>query len=262
MLRWFENSLVYHPGRVMRSTGAELGRPFQDVFFKAGDGVELNGWFYPANGNSPRAGWALLYCHGNAGNISSRLGIYAAILETGVSLLSFDYRGYGRSRGKPSEEGTYRDTLAAFQWLRNNGFPGENIIAFGESLGGGIASELAVRAPLGGLVLQSTFTSVPELGIELYPWLPVRLLSTIQYDTIRRLPQLKIPVLIMHSPTDDLIPFHHGQRLFAAANEPKLFCELEGGHNDALGDGKMFIGGLEQFLSLLCSAERPGRARS
>ena len=246
----------------MQATGSELGRPFKDVFFKAGDGVELNGWLFPANANSPRARWALLYCHGNAGNISTRLGIYAAMLETGVSLFSFDYRGYGLSRGKPSEEGTYRDAIAACQWLRNNGFAGENIIAFGESLGGGIASELALRQPLGGLVLQSTFTTAPELGAELFPWLPVRLLSTIKYDTRRRLPQLKIPVLIMHSRTDDLIPFHHAQQNLAAANEPKLFRELDGGHNDALGDGTKFIGGLEQFLSLLSSANAPGHGQS
>jgi hypothetical protein len=246
----------------MRANGSELGRPFQDARFQTSDGLELHGWFFPAHANSPRARWALLYCHGNAGNISTRLGIYAAMLETGVSLFSFDYRGYGLSRGKPSEEGTYRDAIAAGQWLQHRGFAGENIIAFGESLGGGVASELALRLPLGGLVLQSTFTSVPELGAELFPWLPVRWLSRIKYDTIHRLPRLKIPVLIMHGATDDLIPFPHAQRNFAAANEPKLFCELDGTHNDALGDGRKFIGGLEQFLALLSSPGAPERGRT
>ena len=221
MLRWFEHSQVYHPDRVMDATGAELGRPFEDVFFKASDGVELNGWFFPANTNSPRQHLAVLVCHGNAGNISHRLQTCAALLATGVSVLEFDYRGYGRSRGRPSEEGTYLDAQAACQWLRRKGFAGTNIIAFGESLGGGIAAELAVRELVGGLVLQSAFTSIPDMGADLFPWLPVRWLGTIRYHTLSKLPQLHVPVLVMHSPADELVGFHHGKANFAAANEPR-----------------------------------------
>jgi fermentation-respiration switch protein FrsA (DUF1100 family) len=174
MLRWIEHSQVYHPGRVMAATGAELGRPFEEVFFKASDGVELNGWFFPAATNSSRRHLAVLVCHGNAGNISHRLDTYAALLATGVNVFAFDYRGFGRSRGRPSEEGTYRDAQAAHEWLRQKGFAGTNIIPFGGSLGGGVAAELAAREPVGGLVLQATFTSVPDLAAELFPWLPVR----------------------------------------------------------------------------------------
>ena len=136
MLRWFEHSQVYHPDRVLTATGAELSRPFEDVHFKASDGIELNGWFFPAATNAPRGQFVVLLCHGNAGNISHRLDTCAALLATGVSVFVFDYRGYGRSQGRPSEEGTYRDAQAAYQWLRQKGFPGTNIIAFGESLGG------------------------------------------------------------------------------------------------------------------------------
>ena len=113
------------------------------------------------------------------------------LLATGVNVFVFDYRGYGRSQGRPSEEGTYRDAQAAYQWLRQKGFPGTNIIAFGESLGGGVAAELAVRETVGGLVLQSTFTSIPDMGAELFPWLPVRWLGTIRYDTRSKLPRLQ-----------------------------------------------------------------------
>jgi fermentation-respiration switch protein FrsA (DUF1100 family) len=253
MLRWFEHSQVYHPDRVLAATGAELGRPFENVPFQASDGVELNGWFFPASTNSPRPRLAVLVCHGNAGNISHRLGLCAALLATGVNVFVFDYRGYGRSQGRPSEEGTYRDAQAAYQWLRQKGFPGTNIIAFGESLGGGVAAELAARATVGGLVLQSTFTSIPDMGAELFPWLPVRWLGTIHYDTRSKLPRLKVPVLVMHSPADGMIAFHHGQSNFAAANEPKLFWELRGEHNDPLADAQHFIAGLEQFLSLIAS---------
>ncbi len=251
MLRWFEHSQVYHPDRVLTATGAELGRPFEDVHFKASDGVELDGWFFPANTNSSRTRLALLQCHGNAGNIGHRLDTAAALLATGVNVFLFDYRGYGQSQGRPSEEGTYRDAEAACQWLRHRGFAATNIVAFGESLGGGVAAELAVREPLGGLVLHSTFTSIPDIGAELFPWLPVRWLATIRYDTHAKLPRLHIPVLVLHSRVDEIVPFHHAERNFAAANEPKLFWELRGDHNSPLADAKHFIAGLEKFLRLV-----------
>ena len=251
MLRWFEHSQVFHPDRVLTATGAELGRPFENISFKADDGVELNGWFFPAATNSPRAQFAVLLCHGNAGNIGHRLDTCAALLETGVNVFLFDYRGYGRSQGRPSEEGTYRDAQAAHQWLQRKGFSGRNIIAFGESLGGGIATELATRESLGGLVLQSTFTSIPDIGAELFPWLPVRWLGKIRYDTRSKLPRVHVPVLVMHSPADELVGFHHSQANFAAANEPKLLWELKGDHNDPLHEPKHFIAGMEKLLDLI-----------
>ena len=259
MFRWFEHSQVYHPDRVLTATGAELRRPFEDVRFKASDGVELSGWFFPANTNSPRSHLAVLVCHGNAGNISHRLDTCATLLATGANVLVFDYRGYGRSQGRPSEEGTYCDAQAAYQWLRQRGFTGTNMIVFGESLGGGIATELAVREPVGGLVLLSTFTSIQDIGAELFPWLPVRWLGRIRYDTRAKLPRLHIPVLVMHSRADEIVPFHHGERNFAAANEPKLFWELRGDHNRPLADAKHFIVGMEKFLGMV---EAGGAARA
>jgi fermentation-respiration switch protein FrsA (DUF1100 family) len=251
LFRWFENSRVYHPTRRLEVTGAELGRPFEDVFFKTSDGIELNGWFYPAEKNSLRAQLAVLNCHGNGGNISHRLGLYRALLELGANVFSIDYRGYGASQGKPGEEGTYLDAQAAFHWLRQKGFSGKNVIVYGESLGGGIATELCLREETGGLVLQSTFTSVPDVGVEWYPWLPVRRLSTIKYDTRSKLPRLKIPVLVMHSPEDGLIGFRHSQQNFSAANEPKFFRELRGGHNDAGWEAPGFSDAIEKFLDVV-----------
>jgi hypothetical protein len=196
----------------------------------------------------------VLFCHGNGGNVSHRLEVYAALLDTGVNVFGFDYRGYGASAGRPSEAGTYLDAQAACQWLRQRGFAGANIVAFGESLGGGVASELARRESLAGLILQSTFTSIPELGAELFPWLPVRWLARIKYDTLSKLPLLNLPVLVMHSRADTLIPFHHGQRLFAAAHPPKLFWELSGDHNEPLeADRAKFVAGVEKFFTLLAS---------
>lgn len=249
LLRWFEHSRVYHPTRQLEVTGAELGRPFEDVFFKTSDGVELNGWFYPADSASPRGQMAFLNCHGNGGNISHRLGLYGALLQTGGAVLTFDYRGYGKSRGRPGEEGTYLDAQAAYHWLRQKGYAGKNIIVYGESLGGGIASELCLREETGGLILQSTFTSLPEIGAELYPWLPVRWVGRIKYDTRSKLPRLKIPVLVMHSRDDGLIGFRHSERNFEVANEPKAFAELRGGHDDPAWEAPEFKGAIEKFLN-------------
>jgi pimeloyl-ACP methyl ester carboxylesterase len=255
VLHWFEHSQVYHPSRELEATPAGLHREFADVRFKAVDGIELHGWFFPADTNSPRARIAFLICHGNGGNISHRLDLCAALLETGASVFLFDYRGYGQSRGRPGEEGTYRDAQAAHAWLRQKGFPGEHIIAFGESLGGGVVSELALRETLGGIVLQSTFTSIPDIGAELYPWLPVRWLSTIKYDTRRKLPRIKVPVLVLHSRGDDLTGYHHAEKNFAVANEPKIFCELRGAHNEAVWEQSEFREATEKFLKLVESGQ-------
>ena len=260
LLRWFEHSQVYHPSRELEATGAELGRPFQKVFFKSSDGVKLNGWFYPADVNSPRGGMVFLNCHGNAGNISSRLGLYRALLETGAGVFSFDYRGYGLSEGVPSEEGTYLDAQAAYRWLREKGFAAKNIIAYGESLGGGIASELCLREETGGLILQSTFTSLADIGAELYPWLPVRLIGKIKYDTITKLPRVKVPLLIMHSPDDSLIGYRHSQQNFAVANEPKFFCDLRGGHNDEAWEAPGFREAIEKLIQMMAVEGRMQKA--
>jgi hypothetical protein len=254
MLRWFEHAQVYHPDRFLRATGKELNRPFEEVFFSTSDGVKLHGWYFPADEGAARSRLAVLVCHGNAGNISDRLELCQVLLECGVNVFLFDYRGYGRSEGAPSEEGTYLDAQAAHRWLRSRGIAGGNIIAYGESLGGGVACELALREELGGVALQSTFTSIPDIGAELFPWLPVRLLSTIRYDSSRKLPRIRIPVMILHSREDEIVGFHHAQTNFAVANEPKFFCEIQGGHNGALATPGRIKDGVETLLRAVATA--------
>jgi pimeloyl-ACP methyl ester carboxylesterase len=251
LLRWFERSQVYQPSRTLDANPAELGRQFEDVFFKTSDGVRLNGWFFPADANSSRAQIAVLYCHGNGGNISHRMEVYRTFLKMGLNVFAFDYRGYGRSEGRTSEEGTYRDAQAAYRWLRDKGFEGRNIIAFGESLGGGIVSELALREEVGGLVLQSAFSCTADIGAELFPWLPVHKLCTIKYETCQKLPRIRVPVLVMHSRGDELINFRHAQKNSRLANEPKLLWEIEGEHNDPLGNPAKFVEGMEQLLQMM-----------
>ena len=250
MIRWFERSQVYVPSRKLDATGAELGRPCEDVWLQASDGVRLHGWFFPANPGSPRASLALLHLHGNAGNISHRLNFYQAWLSLGVNLFAFDYRGFGQSEGTPDEEGTYLDGQAAYRWLREKGFAPEQIVVLGKSLGGGIASELALREPIGGLILQNTFTSIPDIGAELFPFLPVRRLARIRYSTVEKLPRISVPILVAHSRDDRFIGIHHGQRNFAASREPKQFLELRGEHNDPFAGGgeRLYLEGLDRYL--------------
>jgi fermentation-respiration switch protein FrsA (DUF1100 family) len=251
-IRRFELSQIYHPWAEWEAPPADLGRPFEDFFVTTSDGVKLSAWFFPAKNDSPRRNKVMLVCHGNGGNISHRLQLTRLLLGTGTAVLLFDYRGYGRSSGKPDEAGTYLDAQAAYQWLRQREFAARDIFAFGESLGGAVVAELALRETIGGLVLQSTFTSIPDVGAELLWWLPVRWLSTIKYDTRAKLPRIKVPVLVMHSREDSLVRFHHAEENFAAANEPKLFQETEGDHNDSLFlEPGLGAKGLEKFLQLI-----------
>lgn len=252
MFRQFEHSQVYHPSRQVYGDAASLQRPFEDVRFAAGDGVGLHGWFFRADEASARRDWVILQCHGNAGNISGRLMHFQALLASGVSLFAFDYRGYGRSEGEPGEEGTYRDVRAAHEWLVTKGFKAENIIVLGESLGGGIGSKLAMEKTVKALILERTFTSIPDIASELFPFLPVRLLGSIQYDTINRLDRIDAPVLVLHGRDDEIVKYHHGEKLFEAAKEPKMFRELEGGHNDTLIVNRdRYLEALEDFFGML-----------
>jgi uncharacterized protein len=249
-LIWFERRNVFQPSSALDASGEEIGFPKEDVWLTTSDGVRLHAWFY--SGNAGTNGLAFLLCHGNGGNISHRLDQYDALLRLGVAVLAFDYRGYGLSDGSAGEAGVLRDAEAAYDWLRARGYSAEKIIAHGESLGGGVAAELALRRPVGGLVLQSTFTSMPDLGSEFFPWLPVRTLGRIKLATREKLPRIHVPVLVLHSRADTIIPFHHGERNFAAANEPKLFHELNGDHNDGLVvDRDAFSRGVGELIHLL-----------
>jgi fermentation-respiration switch protein FrsA (DUF1100 family) len=251
MFRWFEHRQIYIPHRVLEAKCEALGRPVEDFYLNAADGVRLNAWYFPAQPGSARRHLAFLICHGNAGNISHRLSLYQALLDKGVNVLAFDYRGYGQSAGNPGEEGTYLDAQAAYGWLRAKGFAAVDILAYGESLGGAIVTELALREKLAGIILQSTFSCIPDIGKELFPFLPVRWICSIYYNTVTKLPRITIPVLILHSRGDSMIGFRHAEKNFAAANEPKLLWEIKGDHNDMLESGrKDFDEGLDRFFSI------------
>jgi fermentation-respiration switch protein FrsA (DUF1100 family) len=218
------------PGRSVDLTPADLGLDYEDVIIRAADGTRLNGWFVPGEGRG-----SLLFLHGNAGNISHRLDSIGLFHDFGLSVLIIDYRGYGRSEGRPSERGTYEDAEAAWRYMtEQRGLRADDIVIFGRSLGGPIAAWLASHHRPRGLIVESAFTSVPELGGELYWWFPaVRWASRFRYPTREFVRQVRCPVLVVHSRNDELIPFRHGESIFAAANEPRTLLELHGSHNDA-----------------------------
>jgi fermentation-respiration switch protein FrsA (DUF1100 family) len=230
MVFLLQGCLIYFPdtGRQSLRKPRDAGLDYETVWLTTEDNVRIEAWYVPA----PAARGAVLLAHGNAGTISHRVDYAPLFHRLGYSLLLLEYRGYGRSEGTPSEEGTYADARAAWRHLTERGFPPERIVLVGESLGGAVVARLAADERPGALVLASTFVSVPELAAQLYPWLPARWLARYRYDTLEALDHVSSPVLIAHSREDDIVPFRHGERLFAAVKGPKAFLELAGGHND------------------------------
>lgn len=243
----FQSRLVYFPFGGIDATPEAVGLAYEEVELEAEDGVRLAAWFVPAE----HSRGVVLFCHGNAGNRSHRLDTLYIFRQLGFSTLIFDYRGYGGSGGRPSERGTCLDAEAAWRHLvEAKGIAPREIVVHGRSLGGAVAAWLAQRHTPAALVLESTFTSVPDMGARLYPFLPVRLLARIRYPTLERLPELRCPILVVHSREDDIVPFAHGRRLFEAAREPKDFLEIQGGHNEGFAlSGSHYTDGLNAFLS-------------
>jgi fermentation-respiration switch protein FrsA (DUF1100 family) len=259
VLLFLENALLYHPSRDMEKPPD--GVTVEDVWVTTPDGTRIHGWWFPF----PGARGALLYCHGNAGNLSHR-GVPALLLRqaVGESVLLFDYPGFGKSDGKPSEAGCYAAGEAMFDWLlQNKQIPPENIIIFGKSLGGGVATELATHRPHRALVLVKSFTSIPDMAQKQFPFLPARWLVTNRFDNLEKIGRCPRPVLVAHGDQDELIPFWMGKKLYEAANEPKRFVLFPGGgHNTPFPDA--FYSELNEFLSKaapLQSAATPSSTR-
>ena len=227
----FQSRLVFFPGtgREAMVTPQTYGLKFETVGIQTADGETLHAWWVPAEG----ARGTVLFFHGNAGNISHRLDYLLMFNRLRYSTLIVDYRGYGRSTGTPSEAGTYRDAEAAWEYLRHAKMAQpQDVVIAGESLGGAVATWLAAEVSPRAVVLFSTFTSVPDLGAQVYWFLPVRLLSRIGYDNRENLKRIHAPVFIAHSRDDDIVPYSHGKQLYEVANEPKSFLEMRGGHNE------------------------------
>lgn len=249
----FQDRLLYLPhvgGREHLATPQERGLAYEPVTLGTEDGLRLDAWWVPARTSRG----ALLFLHGNAGNISHRLDSIEQFHRLGLSVLILDYRGYGRSEGSPSEAGTAYDARAGWRWLRETaGLPPGEIVLFGRSLGAAVAANLARElrdeARPAALILESPFRSVPELAQRLYPILPARWLSRFDYATAAYVAQSEAPVLIIHSREDDIIPFAEGEAVHAAAPEPKRMLVIGGSHNTGFLESEAdYLAGIEAFL--------------
>ena len=231
VLYLLQNRMVFlanMPGRALTATPGDAGFAYQDVSITTSDSVRLHGWFVAAN----QAKATVLFLHGNAGNISHRLDSIAIFRELGLDVFIIDYRGYGQSEGKPSEQGTYLDARAAWEYLVNDReIAPKKIVIFGRSLGGAVASWLAAQTTPGAVILESTFTSAPDMAHRLYPFLPVRLMTRLKYSVKENVKRLSSPLLVVHSRQDEVIPFDMGESIFAAAPEPKQMLVITGDHS-------------------------------
>jgi len=231
MMMFLEESLIFFPARYPAGEWEPAGLVFEDAWFETADGTRLHGWFVPHA--DPCA--AILFCHGNAGNLSGRADVLRVIHDrVGAAVLIFDYRGYGRSEGSPNEQGVLADARAARAWLGDRaGIAQSEVVLLGRSIGAAVAVDLAAADGARALVLESTFTSLPDLAALYYPWLPVRWLMRNRFNSLDKIGNYHGPLLQSHGDADTIVPLEYGRRLFEAANEPKEFLVLHGeDHND------------------------------
>ncbi len=248
--------MLFQPAPTVSSTPDEIGWPYERVELTTEDGETITGWYLEPVRSTELPRGVALYYHGNAGNIAGRLPVLLGLQELGVAVLIFDYRGYGESTGRPTVAGTLLDSEAVWNHLIDErGYQPSQIILWGRSLGGAVAIEQAARAsergtPPAALVVESSFTSTLELGAELFPLLPVRLLGKrLEYRSRERIAEVDAPILIAHSPDDDLVGFHHAEALHAASRTRESILMLAGGHNDTHASEPLYRPRLIAFLS-------------
>jgi uncharacterized protein len=252
MLRRFEAAVTFHPERAAFDGTWRAPRGAEEVWFKTSDGVRLYGWLFRAK-TQPAAA-TVIYFHGNGGNLSYCDWVGTTLAVRGFDVLLFDYRGYGRSEGEPTDErGVYADADAAYDFVvRERGVPAERVVLYGQSLGTTAAVDLAARKTCGALVLESGLSSAGDMAGAIMPWLPrfVRGLTKNRFDSVGKLPRVGCPVLVVHGDRDQIIPVAQGRKLFDAAPEPKRLLIIDGaGHNDlSIVGGQRYIDTLAGFI--------------
>jgi fermentation-respiration switch protein FrsA (DUF1100 family) len=225
-----ENFFVFFPESAFERTPNDLNLHYKEAYFHTEDGKRLHGWFFPLQKEFP----VILFCHGNAGNISHRLDNIRLLLDQRLQVFTFDYRGYGKSSGRPSEKGIYVDGLAAYDYLINKEhIPSTNIIPFGRSLGAAVALEISVKRSVKSVILESAFTSTKDMARSIALFYPLSFLLPSHYNNLKKIACVTIPKLIIHGKEDEIVSFSMGEKLFETAKAPKYFFQVEGaGHND------------------------------
>ncbi len=232
-----------------------FGLNAEDTWFSASDGTSLHGWWIP----HPAARGTILYCHGNTGSIAHRIGVFQHLRRLKVHILAFDYRGYGRSAGSPSETGLFQDVRAAYRHLVEViARPPNEILLFGHSLGGAVAVDCALDCQVAGLVVQSSFTHIRDAAKAMFPTLPLHLAATRQFRSVEKVDKIGVPKLFIHGECDESVPVELGRRLFEVAGEPKdLYIVGRAGHNDVHRyGGKRYIRRLSRFRNRCLKSSR------
>ncbi len=234
LLFLFQERLVFLPSSAMIATPAQTGMSYEEVWFESENGRSLHGWFIPANPEADlNEAVTILFCHGNAGNISGRVSLMQTYHAAGFNVFIFDYQGYGKSEGRPNETNILKDGLAAWDFLVDEvGADPEMILPVGRSLGGPIAAYIALHRGAKAVAVESTFTSVPDIARQTYPIYPVGLLARIKLPTLEFVKAYEGAVLVAHSREDTLIPYSMGQAIYDAVPGPKQWLELSGDHNE------------------------------
>lgn len=227
-VRYLEFTSLYYPTRAVDETPQKIGLDYRDIIFETSDHKKINGWFISGVKHSP----VIYFLHGNGGNIADRLVKITFFHELGYSVFIIDYRGYGRSSGRPGEKGLYLDVLSGYEYLLSEmKVPASSIIVYGESLGGALAINLAQQKAVKALIIESSFTSVADMSRIIYPYLPAFLISS-KFDSFSKVSRITVPKLFIHSTEDEIVPYALGKKLFEQASFPKEFFRAKGGHND------------------------------
>lgn len=246
-LRYIENRTLFYPDKNLEVSPKDIGLAYDAVIFQTTDNKKISAWFISA----PSARYTILFCHGNAGNISHRIEKLKFFHDLQCSVLIFDYRGYGRSGGRPSEQGLYQDAQTAYEYLLMRKIPTDKIVVYGESIGGAVAIELAAKNKIEGLILESTFSNVKDMVQKTFPLLPYWILSS-RFDSLAKIRSITVPKLIIHSINDEIVPYELGEKLFEAAALPKEMATVHGGHNSCFYESNaLFREKISAFLANL-----------
>lgn len=244
-LRYLETKGIFYPLKKIEITPAILHIPFEDIYLQTKDNLKLNAWFIPKENVKS----TILFCHGNAGNIGHRLEKIVLLRQADIDIFIIDYRGYGKSCGNPSEKGLYLDARAAYYYLVNRrGLNPEDIILYGESLGGAVVIDLAAVEKTGGLIVEGTFSRGRDMAKIINPCLPAFFFYH-KFDSMSKIKKVSVPKLFIHSRDDEIVPFAMAKELYKEADESKHFLEIRGGHNTSFSDSQeLYLAGLKLFI--------------
>lgn len=245
-LRYIEYKSLYVPMSEIELTPSAVGLSYEDMYIDVDKKIRLNAWIVPAKDSN----FTILFCHGNAGNISHRIEKVLILNRLGLDVFIFDYRGYGKSKGRPSEKGLYKDAESAYDFLVSKlKLSPERIIFYGESLGGAVAVDLATKRKVRALIIESTFGSVQDMLKTVYPFLPAFFISS-KFDSTRKIKYIHIPKLIINSQNDEIVPFSQSIKLFNISPEPKKHLVIMGSHNTCFQDSKdLYVSGINDFIT-------------